>query len=80
MALFKLNHFHWHLTDDQGWRFPVQKFPQLIRLGAYRRATQKGHEAKQLDEVPYNHSYTVEAIAELEVVWSSRSWLLGFGF
>ncbi|CAJ1389991.1 unnamed protein product [Effrenium voratum] len=65
MALFKLNHFHWHLTDDQGWRFPVHKFPQLIRLGAYRRATQKGHEAKQLDEVPYNHSYTVEEIEDI---------------
>ncbi|CAL1144468.1 unnamed protein product [Cladocopium goreaui] len=61
MALFKMNHFHWHLTDDQGWRFPVAKYPNLIRLGAFRRASPLGH-TDRTDNTPYNHSYT-----ELEI-------------
>jgi len=64
MALFKMNHFHWHLTDDQGWRFPVEKYPKLISLGASRRATQLGH-THQTDGVPYNHSYTAEEIEDV---------------
>ena len=64
MALFKLNHFHWHLIDDQGWRFPVAKYPNLIRLGAYRRNTPLGHNARS-DMTPYNHSYTAEEIQEV---------------
>ncbi|CAK9055427.1 unnamed protein product [Durusdinium trenchii] len=64
MALFKMNHFHWHLTDDQGWRFPVAKYPNLIRLGAHRRATQQGH-SSATDGRPYNHSYTEEEIHEV---------------
>lgn len=64
MALWKMNHFHWHLTDDQGWRFPVAKYPNLIRLGAYRRNTPLGH-TKRSDVTPYNHSYTAEEIQEV---------------
>ena len=60
MALFKMNHFHWHLTDDQGWRFPVAKYPKLISLGAHRRATQLGH-STATDGIAYNHSYSEEA-------------------
>eukprot|EP00931_Biecheleriopsis_adriatica_P088256 TRINITY_DN6261_c0_g1_i1.p1 TRINITY_DN6261_c0_g1~~TRINITY_DN6261_c0_g1_i1.p1 ORF type:complete len:573 (-),score=138.13 TRINITY_DN6261_c0_g1_i1:68-1786(-) len=62
MASFKLNHFHWHLTDDQGWRFPVEKYPKLISLGAARRATQLGHDKNRNDDTPYNHSYSEEDI------------------
>ena len=36
MALHKLNHFHWHLTDDQGWRIEIHKYPKLIEIGAWR--------------------------------------------
>ena len=64
MALWKMNHFHWHLTDDQGWRFPVAKYPNLIRLGANRRNTPLGH-TKRSDVTPYNHSYTAEEIQEV---------------
>jgi len=61
MAYFKLNHFHWHLTDDQGWRFPVQKYPKLTTVGSLRSGTQKGH-SHTSDHVPYKASYTVEEI------------------
>ncbi len=36
MALYKLNHLHWHLTDDEGWRLPVSAYPQLTAVGAWR--------------------------------------------
>jgi hexosaminidase len=36
MALYKLNHFHWHLTDDQGWRIEIKKYPKLTQIGARR--------------------------------------------
>ena len=36
MALYKLNHFHWHLTDDEGWRIEINAFPELTELGAWR--------------------------------------------
>jgi len=66
MALFKLNHFHWHLTDDQGWRFPVEKYPKLISLGSHRKATQIGHDPSgSVDGTPYEGSYTEEEINEI---------------
>lgn len=42
MALHKLNRFHWHLTDDQGWRLEVAKYPRLTEVGAWRRRTLRG--------------------------------------
>jgi hexosaminidase len=36
MAMHKLNHFHWHLTDDQGWRIEIKKYPKLTEIGAWR--------------------------------------------
>ncbi len=36
MALYKLNHFHWHLTDDEAWRLEIQAFPELTHIGAWR--------------------------------------------
>jgi len=61
MAYFKLNHFHWHLTDDQGWRFPVKKYPKLTTVGSRRSGTQSGHSHRS-DYIPYKGSYTVEEI------------------
>ena len=42
MAFLKLNTFHWHLTDDQGWRLEIKKYPKLIEIGSKRDNTQKG--------------------------------------
>lgn len=39
MALYKLNRFHWHLTDDQGWRAEIKKYPKLTEVGAFRNGT-----------------------------------------
>ncbi|MCX7044261.1 MAG: beta-N-acetylhexosaminidase [Candidatus Sumerlaeota bacterium] len=43
MALHKLNRFHWHLTDDQGWRIEIKKYPKLTEVGAWRKETLVGH-------------------------------------
>ena len=43
MAFYKLNKFHFHLTDDQGWRIEIKKYPKLTEIGSYRKQTQIGH-------------------------------------
>lgn len=43
LALHKLNRFHWHLTDDQGWRIEIKKYPKLTQVGAWRNGTIIGH-------------------------------------
>lgn len=56
MALLKLNTFHWHLTDDQGWRIEIQQYPRLTRIGGFRERTLRGH----LFSAPrkWNNTYT----------------------
>ncbi|HEY0593277.1 MAG TPA: family 20 glycosylhydrolase, partial [Thermoanaerobaculia bacterium] len=44
LAMHKLNTFHWHLTDDQGWRIQIRKYPRLTEVGAWRKETRLGHE------------------------------------
>ncbi|GAA4280459.1 hypothetical protein GCM10022260_08800 [Gaetbulibacter aestuarii] len=43
LALHKMNRFHWHLTDDQGWRIEIKKYPKLTDIGGWRNGTIKGH-------------------------------------
>ncbi|WP_282038091.1 family 20 glycosylhydrolase [Saccharicrinis aurantiacus] len=68
MALHKLNVFHWHLTDDQGWRIEINKYPGLTEKGAWREETIIGHMAehpKKYDGVKYGGYYTQEEIKEV---------------
>ncbi len=66
MSLYKLNRFHWHLTDDQGWRVEVKKYPLLIEIGSKRTGTQL-HSWGSLDKDPTPHEghYTQEDIKEI---------------
>ena len=66
MSLYKLNRFHWHLTDDQGWRVEVKKYPLLIEIGSKRNGTQL-HSWSGLDKDPTPHEghYTQEDIKEV---------------
>lgn len=43
LAMHKMNTFHWHLTEDQGWRIEIKKYPRLTEIGAYRNGTIVGH-------------------------------------
>jgi hexosaminidase len=67
LALHKLNTFHWHLTDDQGWRIEIKKYPKLTEVGAWRAETRLGHERfkRGFDKVPHGGFYTQAEIREV---------------
>lgn len=65
MALCKMNRFHWHLTDDQGWRIEIKKYPVLTEKGAYRKGTQVGFDNNTCDGVRYGGYYTQQQIREV---------------
>ncbi|MSP84695.1 MAG: beta-N-acetylhexosaminidase [Flavobacteriaceae bacterium] len=66
LALYKMNVFHWHLTDDQGWRIEIKKYPKLTSVGAFRKESMVGHYNEQLfDGKPYGGFYTQEDIKEI---------------
>ncbi|WP_025764757.1 beta-N-acetylhexosaminidase [Dyadobacter tibetensis] len=66
IALHKQNQFHWHLTDDQGWRIEIKQYPRLTEVGSQRKQTMKGHYTDgQYDGKPYGGYYTQEEIKEV---------------
>lgn len=68
LALHKLNTFHWHLTDDQGWRIEIKKYPRLTQIGAWRKQTRLGHERRSphgFDKQPHGGFYTQREIREV---------------
>lgn len=67
LALHKMNRFHWHLTEDQGWRIEIKKYPELTRVGSVRRETIVGHYANstEYDGTPYGGFYTQKEIREI---------------
>ena len=68
MALHKYNHFHWHLTEDQGWRIEIKKYPKLTEVGGYRDETLVGHyndQPHKFDATPHQGFYTQSQIKEI---------------
>jgi hexosaminidase len=69
MAAYKLNNFHWHLTDDQGWRIQIKKYPKLTEIGSKRAQTVIGNyrdrTPQQFDNTPYGGFYTQEEIRDV---------------
>ena len=65
MALHKQNTLHWHLTDDQGWRIEIKKYPLLTEIGSIRNKTMIGKEWDNYDTTPYGGFYTQEDIKEV---------------
>ncbi|WIK64720.1 beta-N-acetylhexosaminidase [Gleimia hominis] len=75
MAMHKLNVLHLHLTDDQGWRIPIPKYPELTRTGAWRPGTVRGHQPPPdendcddyaaHDGIPHGGYYTTEQLMRL---------------
>lgn len=58
MARYKFNTFHWHLTEDQGWRLAINKYPRLTEIGSQRSETVIGHNSGKYDGKPYGGFYT----------------------
>lgn len=66
LAYFKYNTFHWHLTEDQGWRIEIKKYPLLTSVGAYRNGTVIGHyPGTGNDSIHYGGFYTQEQIKDV---------------
>ncbi|MFN5911064.1 MAG: family 20 glycosylhydrolase [Bacteroidota bacterium] len=68
MAYYKFNTFHWHLTDDQGWRIEIRKYPKLTEIGAWRDSTVIGHytdSPRKYEVKKYGGYYTQDEIREI---------------
>ncbi len=68
MALHKFNVFHWHLTDDQGWRIEIKRYPELTDVGSWRKETLIGHGGRPpftFDGTPHGGYYTQEQAREI---------------
>ncbi|MEY8848722.1 beta-N-acetylhexosaminidase [Psychroserpens sp. XS_ASV72] len=75
LAMLKLNTFHWHLTDDQGWRIEIKAFPKLQEVAAFRKETLIGHysdQPHQFDHTVYGGFYTQEEIKDIVNYASKR--------
>lgn len=73
LALHKINVFHWHLTEDQGWRIEIKKYPELTTIGSKRNGTIIGrYPGKGNDNKPHDGYYTQEEIKEVVAYAKSR--------
>ncbi|MEN8186789.1 MAG: beta-N-acetylhexosaminidase [Bacteroidota bacterium] len=77
IAMHKMNTFHWHLTEDQGWRIEIKKYPKLTEVGAWRDETLIGHGRDEFkpfkyDGKKYGGFYTQEEIKEVVAYATSR--------
>ncbi|MCX4731781.1 beta-N-acetylhexosaminidase [Streptomyces sp. NBC_01363] len=73
LAAHKLNVFHFHLTDDQGWRIEIKRYPRLTEIGSWRPRTKHGHRASELwDETPHGGHYTQDDIREIVAYAAER--------
>lgn len=65
MASFKMNRLHWHLTDDQGWRIEIKKYPLLTEIGSIRTGTMIARDFKSDDGIPYGGFFTQAEVKEI---------------
>lgn len=73
MALLKMNVFQWHLTEDQGWRIEIKKYPKLTEVGSYRDSTEINNFGSNLfDGKPHSGFYTQDDIRELVAYAADR--------
>ena len=77
LALHKMNTFHWHLTDDQGWRLEIKKYPRLTEVGAWRDSTIVGHQVRDTTSAPFDKKrhggfYTQDDVREIVAYAADR--------
>lgn len=65
IALHSMNRLHWHISDDQGWRFNVPGYPRLVEVGSKRAQTVAGHNSELGDGVPYSGYFTDDEIRDI---------------
>ena len=72
LAFYKFNIFHWHLTEDQGWRIEIKKYPRLTEIGAHRAESVVACTRDQYDGVPHGGYYTQEEVREVVAYAAER--------
>jgi hexosaminidase len=77
LALHKMNHFHWHLTDDQGWRLEIKKYPLLTQVGGWRDSTIVGPMTRDTLHAPFDRRrhggfYTQDDVREIVAYAAER--------
>ena len=72
MAFHKLNYFHWHLTDDQGWRIYMKSHPELTERGSMREGEIVGYYPGTYKEMPYGGFYTHDDVREVVTYAAER--------
>ncbi len=65
LAVHKMNTFHWHLNEDQGWRIEIKRYPKLTEIGAWRKQTVIGRNTDQYDGIRHGGFYTQDEIREI---------------
>lgn len=75
IAMYKMNTFHWHLTEDQGWRIEIKKYPKLTQVGAWRKGTMVGaYSDQKYDSIRYGGFYTQEQIKDI-VAYAAKKYI-----
>lgn len=74
MAVYKMNTFHWHLTEDQGWRIEIKQYPKLTQIGGFRKETIKDRNFNPYigDGQPYGGFYTQEQVKDVVAYAQSK--------
>ena len=75
MAMHRFNRFHWHLTEDQGWRIEIERYPELTRVGSVRAETLRGHyhdPPHEFDGKPHGGFYTKGQVREVVAYAAAR--------
>jgi len=73
LAMYKMNTFHWHLTDDQGWRIRIEQYPRLTEVGAWRDGSMVGpYSDMKFDSVRYGGYYTQDQVREVVAYAAAR--------
>ena len=72
LALHNMNRLHWHITDDQGWRLEIKKYPKLTEIGSQRSGTVIGRNSGEYDGKPYGGFYTQEEAKEIVAYAAER--------
>ena len=65
IAMHNINRFHWHITDDQGWRIEIKSRPELTEKGSMRSGTMIGKQFSTNDSIPYGGFYTQDEIRDI---------------
>lgn len=65
IALHNINTFHWHLSDDQGWRIEIKRYPLLTEIGSVRKGTCIGHDFESSDSIPYGGFFTAQEARDI---------------